>query len=166
MSPRIRRALVTGANGFVGARMVDRLLRRHVPVSALVRQRLPVRPTAPGLARVHGDLTRPESLRPAMTGCDVVFHCAWGGESLEDARRVNVEGTRNVLETAAEAGVRRVVHLSTMAVHGDVLPPELTEDFPMVTSGDAYGVSKAEGERVALDLGRARPTGSSAISSA
>jgi nucleoside-diphosphate-sugar epimerase len=91
-----------------------------------------------------------------MTGCDVVFHCAWGGESLEDARRVNVEGTRNVLETAAEAGVRRVVHLSTMAVHGDVLPPELTEDFPMVTSGDAYGVSKAEGERVALDLGRAR----------
>src|SRR5262249_5177134 len=126
VSTRIRRALVTGANGFGGARMVDRLLLRHVPTRALVRRRLRTEAMAPGLERVHGDVTRPESLRAAVAGCDVVFHCAWGGESMEDARRVNVEGTRHVLLAAAEAGVRRVVHLSTMAVHGDVLPPELT----------------------------------------
>jgi nucleoside-diphosphate-sugar epimerase len=49
-----------------------------------------------------------------------------------------------------------VVHLSTMAVHGDDLPAELTEDAPMISRGDDYGVSKAEGERLALDLGRVR----------
>ena len=156
MSPRIRRALVTGANGFVGTRMVDRLLHRRVGVRALVRQRLPKGPAPVGLERVHGDVTRVESLLAAMAGCDVVFHCAWGGESLDDARLVNVEGTRNVIEAAAAAGVRRVVHLSTMAVHGDDLPAVLTEDAPMITRGDAYGVSKAEGEQLALELGAAR----------
>jgi nucleoside-diphosphate-sugar epimerase len=152
----IRRALVTGANGFVGARMVDRLLRRRVPARALVRQRLVVGPGVAGVERAHGDVTRPDSLRAAVAGCDVVFHCAWGGDALADARRVNVEGTRNVIEAAAAAGVRRVVHLSTMAVHGDDLGAELTEDAPMITGGDAYGVSKAEGERLALELGHAR----------
>jgi nucleoside-diphosphate-sugar epimerase len=156
VSTRIRRAFVTGANGFVGARMVERLLRRHVPVRALVRQRLAGAPVAPGFERVHGDVTRADSFGGAMAGCDVVFHCAWGGESLEDARRINVEGTRHVVEAAARAGVRRIVHLSTMAVHGDALPPELTEEVALITQGDAYGVSKAEGERLALELGRAR----------
>lgn len=125
MSTRIRRAFVTGANGFVGARMVERLLRRHVPVRALVRQRLAGAPVAPGFERVHGDVTRADSFGGAMAGCDVVFHCAWGGESLEDARRINVEGTRHVVEAAARAGVRRIVHLSTMAVHGEALALEL-----------------------------------------
>ena len=81
--------------------MVERLLRRRVPARALVRQRLARGPGPPGVERVHGDVTRPDSLRAAVAGCDVVFHCAWGGESLDDARRVNVEGTRNVLEAAA-----------------------------------------------------------------
>jgi nucleoside-diphosphate-sugar epimerase len=156
VTTKIRRAFVTGANGFVGARMIQRLLDRQVPVRALVRQRLARAPAAPGLERVHGDVTSAESIRDAIAGCDVVFHCAWGGDALADARRINVEGTRHVVEAAARAGVRRIVHLSTMAVHGDALPPELTEDVPLVTQGDAYGVSKAEGERLALELGRAR----------
>src|SRR5262245_45498354 len=133
--------------------MVERLVRRHGPARALVRHRLARGGAAAGLERVHGDVTRPESVRAAADGCDVVFHCAWGGESLDDARRINVEGTRHVLEAAAAAGVRRVVHLSTVAVHGDALPAQLTEDFPLVTGGDAYGLSKAEGERLAFELG-------------
>ncbi len=156
MSTRINRALVTGATGFVGARMVARLLGRHVSVRALVRHRLARGATPAGLERVHGDVTQPESVRAAAAGCDVVFHCAWGGESLADARRINVEGTRHVLEAAAASGVRRLVHLSTMAVHGDALPAALSEDFPLVTAGDAYGLSKAEGEQLAFELGRAR----------
>src|SRR5262249_7957398 len=156
VSTGMGRALVTGANGFVGARMIDRLLRHRVPARALVRQRLLVGLGTPGLERAHGDVTRADSLRAAVAGCDVVLHGAWGGDSLAQARRVNVEGTRNLIEAAADAGVRRVVHLSTMAVHGDDLPAELIEDAPMISRGDAYGVSKAEGERLALDLGRAR----------
>src|SRR4030095_8629829 len=127
----------------------------HVPVRALVRHRLARGASPAGLERVHGDVTRPESLRAAATRCDVVFHCAWGGESLEEARRINVDGTRRVLEAAAAAGVRRVVHLSTMAVHGDALPSELTEEFPLVIGGDAYGLSKAEGEPRGFGLGSA-----------
>jgi nucleoside-diphosphate-sugar epimerase len=136
--------------------MVERLLGRHVPARALVRRRLAGGATPAGLERVQGDVTEPASLRAAVAGCDVVFHCAWGGESLADARRINVEGTRHLLEAAAEAGVRRVIHLSTMAVHGDALPSELTEAAPLVTRGDAYGVSKAEGEQLARELGRQR----------
>lgn len=147
-------ALVTGAQGFVGARVLAGLSRRGVTARALVRRGM-VAPWEPaGTAqRVRGDVTDVQSLLRAMQGCDLVFHCAWGGGSLADARRVNVEGTRNVLTAAAAAGVRRVVHLSTMAVHGRRLPPVLTEDCPFNLDGDAYGVSKAEGEVAAFEFG-------------
>ena len=96
-------------------------MSRRVPMRALVRRRSNRTGTSGSVDWVQGDVTRPETLPAAVAGCDVVFHCAWGGGSLEDSRRVNVEGTRNVVEAAARAGVRRVVHLSTMAVHGDRL---------------------------------------------
>jgi nucleoside-diphosphate-sugar epimerase len=139
--------LVTGAQGFG-------MSRRGVAARALVRRGLVAPWESKGpTERVRGDVTDPESLHRAMAGCELVFHCAWGGESLADARRINVDGTRNVLTAAAAAGVRRVVHLSTMAVHGHRLPPVLTEECPFDMGGDAYGVSKAEGELAAFELG-------------
>src|SRR5207249_11044269 len=92
----------------------------------------------------------------ATEGCDVVFHCAYGGASLQDARRINVEGTRHVVDAAARAGIRRVVHLSSMAVHGYRFPEVLTEEFPVTTGGDAYSMSKAEGETLAFAIGAAK----------
>jgi nucleoside-diphosphate-sugar epimerase len=158
MRPPIKRALVTGATGFIGSRTVEVLQARGIAVRALCRHPFGTRTGAgaTGVERVHGDVTRPETLARAVAGCDVVFHCAWGGTSLADARRVNVDGTRHVVEAAAAAHVRRIVHLSSMAVHGTVRRPELTEEAPLVDRGDAYSVSKAEGERLALELGRAR----------
>jgi nucleoside-diphosphate-sugar epimerase len=149
------RALVTGAQGFLGTRLVDQLTRRGLGVRMLVRRGLAV-PWGTGstIERVRGDVTDAGSLAPAIAGCDVVFHCAWGGATLADARRINVDGTRHVVEAAARAGARRVVHVSTMSVHGDMLPPVLTEECPFDLQGDAYGVSKAEGERAAFALGR------------
>lgn len=148
-------AFVTGAGGFVGRRLVDRLLGQGTRVRALVRRGLVGAVPRDGLERVRGDVTDPASLRRAIAGCEVVFHCAWGGESLEDARRINVGGTVHLVEAAAAGGVGRLVHVSTMAVHGDRLPAVLTEDVPFDLGGDAYGVSKAEGERAALERGRA-----------
>lgn len=149
------RALVTGAQGFLGTRVVDRLVREGVAVRTLVRRGLevPWRATD-GPEAVRGDVTDAASVERAVSGCDLVFHCAWGGETFEDARRINVGGARHVVEAAARAGVRRVVHVSTMSVHGKRLPPVLTEDCPFDLEGDAYGVSKAEGELAAFALGR------------
>jgi nucleoside-diphosphate-sugar epimerase len=157
VSQRIQRAFVTGAGGFVGRRVVERALGGGVAVRALVRRgAVGARPRA-GLELCRGDVEDAASVAAAAAGCDVVFHCAWGGgDSLPDARKVNVDGTLNVLEAAQRAGARRVVHLSTMAVHGDRLPPVLTEECPFDLAGDAYGVSKAEGEQAALRFGRER----------
>lgn len=149
------RALVTGAGGFIGSRMVQRLTLQGVTARALVRHGLSTPGGDSRAERARGDVTEPESLRRAVKGCELIFHCAWGGFTLDEARRINVEGTRHVLEAAAAAGVRRVVHLSTMAVHGRRLPPLLTEEAPLCLHGDAYGVSKAEGESLAFERGRA-----------
>jgi len=150
----VRRALVTGADGFIGARLVARLAGAGVAVRALVRRGL-LRASEPRVERVRGDVTDRASVEAAARGCEVVFHCAWGGTTLAEARAVNVEGTVNVVEAALGAGARRVVHVSTMSVHGRRLPPVLTEDAPLVFRGDAYGVSKAEGERAAFARGAA-----------
>lgn len=151
------RALVTGSQGFLGTRLVHHLRGRGVTVRALVRRGLDVPWLAgDGPEPVRGDVTDADSVARAAAGCDLVFHCAWGGDSFEDARRINVGGTRNVVEAAAAAGVRRVVHVSTMSVHGKRLPTLLTEECPFDLEGDAYGVSKAEGEQAAFAVGRER----------
>src|SRR5690242_5907592 len=105
MKPRISRALVTGATGFIGSRAVEVLTARGIAVRALCRHSLGNGDGAGtnGVERVQGDVTRPETLARAVAGCDVVFHCAWGGTSLAEARRVNVDGTRHVVEAAAAA---------------------------------------------------------------
>ena len=148
-----RRVLVTGAGGFVGRSTVTRLLSDGMRVRALIRRGTTFRDSTPQCEYVRGDVTDPASIRSAMSGCDIVFHCAWGGHSLKEGRQVNVQGTRYVVEAAADAGVQRVVHLSTMAVHGRRLPPTLTETCPFDLNGDAYGVSKGEGEQAAFALG-------------
>lgn len=149
------RALVTGAGGFVGRQVVRRLTAMgHTPRALLRRGLVASGSSRDGVERVRGDVTCADALREAAEGCELAFHCAWGGTTLAEARQVNVEGTRHVIEAAAAAGIRRVVHLSTMAVHGSTLPPVLTEDVPLCVRGDAYGVSKAEGELVAFERGR------------
>lgn len=122
-------ALVTGSTGFIGSHLCRALLDAGWQVRALHR------PTSSlaaleGLEVEHalGDITQPETLKPAMRGVEVVFHAA---ALLGRARRpeamyaVTVGGTRNVLEAAAEAGVRRVVHTSSVAALGPpvALPP-------------------------------------------
>ncbi len=150
------RALVTGASGFIGSRVVTRLASMGVSVRALVRRVAAGRDGASHSERVRGDVTDPASLLQATAGCEVVFHCAWGGTTLEEQRQINVQGTRNVLDAAARAGVRRVVHLSSMAVHGRTFGAVLTEEAPLNFQSDPYGISKAEGEVAAFDLARER----------
>jgi nucleoside-diphosphate-sugar epimerase len=118
---------------------------------------LPGSPTgsleALGIECVTGDLTHAETLAPAVRGADVVYHIAAVYREQNVPRRVffdvNVGGTRNLLESAAGAGVKRFVHCSTVGVQGDIKDPPATEDAPYAP-GDTYQESKMEGELLAL----------------
>lgn len=155
----MRRAFITGATGFIGGRLAEVLHERRVPVTALVRSWS----RAAGLARLgltmkFGDITDPDSLRSAMKGCDVVFHCAVDNRVGGDAhKRSSDEGTANVMRAALVAGVQRVVYLSSVAVHGyHPEPAAATEDAPCCYSGDAYGDGKIDAEQTAREFHRDR----------
>ncbi len=146
---------VTGAAGFVGSRLVERLRELGRPTSALVRDGSRAALLAQiGARACRGDVTLPESLKPAISGCTTVVHCAVGGSDLEQARAINVGGTENVLRAAAAAGVRRVVQVSSVVAHGRVWPPVLTETKPLELTGDPYAQTKAEAEVAAERLAR------------
>lgn len=110
--------LVTGAAGFIGVRLVHRLLNDGHEVVALVRTpRGELKRPRPGLSVVRGDMTDRDSLERAVQGCRVVVHLAnatavtdWGR-----ARAINVDGTRALLEAAKRAGVERMVFTSTLS---------------------------------------------------
>ncbi|WP_031107340.1 NAD-dependent epimerase/dehydratase family protein [Streptomyces sp. NRRL S-146] len=141
--------LITGASGFVGSRVAAtaqrqpgahvRLLSRHAPH---------------GPEYVHGDLCAPPSLRGVCADTDVLVHCAAriGGDA-ETAEAVNDHGTRALVEEAVRAGVRRVVYVSTAAVHGrgpfrGVGPGELP-----IAPASPTSRTRAAAERYVLDAG-------------
>jgi nucleoside-diphosphate-sugar epimerase len=119
-----RSAFVTGGTGFLGLNLIEQLTAQGWQVTALHRPGSDIRPLSKfPVRRVEGDILEPDSLRRAMPqGVDAVFHVAadismWKGH---DARqtRINVEGTRNVVEAALEAGAARLVHTSTWNTYG------------------------------------------------
>lgn len=115
---------VTGATGFVGSHLADRLLAAGHDLVVLARTPSDAARLADRGARVvEGDLTERESLRAPMRGVDGVFHlAAWynvGPADATTAEAVNVEGTRNVLEVMADLGIPRGVYTSTLAVNSD-----------------------------------------------
>jgi dihydroflavonol-4-reductase len=111
--------------------------------------------------RVNGDLRDPESLRQAVAGCEAVFHVAadyrlWTREPRE-MYRCNVEGTRNLIQMAQQAGVRRVVYTSSVATVGFTGDGRLADEDSPVGLGDMIGHykrSKFQAEQVALEAGR------------
>ena len=137
-------ALVTGATGFVGSAVARRLLREGMPVRVMTRAKSDRR-NIEGLdvEVALGDLCDPASLARALQGCDALFHVAadyrlWVPDP-EAIYAINVEGTRNLLRAAAEAGVDRIVYTSSVAVlglHKDGSPAH--EETP-VGLGDMIG---------------------------
>jgi nucleoside-diphosphate-sugar epimerase len=148
--------MVTGASGFVGSRLVERLRADGRRVSVLLRDgSKEPRFRTLGCHVFRGDVTLPDTIGPALADCGSVIHCARGGSDLEGSREVNVKGTLNVLAAARAAGLARVVHVSSVVAQGRRWPSVLTEDFPLQFEGDPYAVTKAESEREALAFARA-----------
>ncbi len=149
------KVLVTGAGGFIGRRLVGRLRDEGIAVRALALPGEDV--TALGNTDVaRGDITEPTSLWPAMQGISLVYHLAavvgdWGSEGL--FRRVNVEGTRNVLDAATRAGCERAVVVSSVVMYGSGLLGSVCDevDTPREFGVGPYSRTKRAAEELALD---------------
>jgi len=154
--PFMKPVLVTGASGFLGWHVARVLLERAYPVRALVRSgsRVDVLDVEP----ITGDLRDARSLERAVAGCGLLFHVAadyrlWAKDPGE-LYRSNVDGTRNLLFAAKQAGVERVVYTSTVGCIG--IPPGGigNEESPVALddmTGD-YKRSKFMAEQVALEF--------------
>lgn len=128
------KAFVTGGTGFVGRHLVRHLLARGVEVYVLARSPQSASDlAAAGAHIVPGDITDLESMTAGMRGSDVVFHvAAWykiGAPDTSQARKTNVDGTRNVLGLAYALGVPRIVYTSTVAVFGDTCGEIVDEEY-------------------------------------
>ena len=148
------RVLVTGATGFTGGHLCDRLVANGYSVRALVRDPDPcTRLSSLGVQLAVGDLRDMRSLEQAVDGVDTVYHIAAlfrpENVSRRDMWETNVHGARSLLDASVRAGVRRFVHCSTVGVHGDVKGSPANEEAPYAP-GDYYQDSKTEGERIVL----------------
>jgi nucleoside-diphosphate-sugar epimerase len=129
--------LVTGAAGFIGGHTLG-LLRAAATATVVAA----TRDGSNGSRRL--DLRDAATIRPALQGIDAIVHCAVGD------RAVTVDGTAALLRAAAQAGVRRVVHVSSIAVYGGATG-QVREDTPMVAAdGRGYAAWKAAAEQACL----------------
>lgn len=157
------RALVTGATGFVGAAVARALLKEGWEVRALARKGSDRRNLQAIAVEVsEGDLADAGSLARALAGCEGLFHVAadyrLGAFDPQQLYKTNVEGTRNILDAARNAGVRRVVYTSSVATIGipkDGTPG--TEESPSTVADmiGHYKRSKFLAEEVAREAARA-----------
>ncbi len=153
---------LTGGTGFIGQHCIQRLTDAGHQLVCMIRPGsekrlqssgiLPVIP--PGLQIVPGDVSDADALQCGMAGCDAVIHLAnvyamWLPDTAE-FERVNVQGTRNVLEAARLTGVGKVIYVSTVAVYGRPKErPFREESAPGPRLFSAYARSKAAADAIA-----------------
>ena len=158
--------LLTGATGFLGSAIARELLKDGRPLKLLIRKNTDTRNIDDlDCEKVYGDLRDRESLNSALIGCQTLYHTAayyslWSRDK-KMIYDINVKGTRNILESALEADVEKVVYTSTVGCIGlseDGSPAN--EDQPMnsATLCNDYKLSKYQAEQVAHELfGRGLP---------
>lgn len=163
-----RRVLITGATGFIGSHIAQRLLNSGAQARLLVRHLDRIEALNLSAADVvQGDLTRAETLAGCCDGIEIVIHCgAWLGRPYDRkvAYAINVDGTTAIASEALRAGVRRFVHASSVAVYGPVRAGVIDEDSPYWRGIHLYGDTKIaaeealrEAERRGLSIVIARP---------
>jgi nucleoside-diphosphate-sugar epimerase len=164
-----KKIAVTGATGFLGRYIVDVLLKRNALVIGVVRNpdRVPELKRR-GVEMRRADLAEKDRLIEGFAGTDAVVSnaalfsvqkmVAFGERVWREHQQTNVRGTRNVFEAIAAAGVKRVVHVSSVAVYGLPTQASATEDHPQLSANsrrtpfNAYQVSKAVSEQLAWRL--------------
>lgn len=155
----VLKILVTGASGFIGSKLVPRLVAHGHRVRTFGRKANPAALSGLPVEHFSGDVADYAAVHRAVEGCDMVFHLAgfisYRSSDRQRQHQVNVVGTRNVMQAALASGVQRVIHTSSIAGMGIPAPGEIgTEDMPYNLSGRGlnYCDSKHEGEQEVMKL--------------
>lgn len=156
-----KQVLVTGAGGFIGSHLAERLVRDGAKVRALVHYNalgswgwLDESPRKADIEVVAGDITDAEAVRQVMTDCEVAFHLAaliaipYSYRAPGSYVRTNIEGTMNVLQAARQLQTKRVVHTSTSEVYGTARFAPITEDHPLQAQSP-YSATKIGADKLA-----------------
>lgn len=147
--------LVTGATGFIGSHIAEKLVKSGNSVVALVRRTSNLTFLKQlGVEVRYGDVTDAESVKQAMQGVATVYHSAALADewiSYNNARKINVLGTKNILDAASEVGVNRFIYVSSLAVLGMRDHYSTPVDAAYKKSGDPYIDTKIEAEQMVLD---------------
>jgi len=145
--PRVR-VFVSGANGFIGRAVAERVRAGGGEIAGVDFKADPERGV------VAGDIAAPGAWQAAAAGADVVVHTAAivsNAYDTDESWRINVLGTRNVLDAAATAGARRFVHLSSVRAFSDLgFPDGVDERHPVRPDGNPYVDTKIASEQVVL----------------
>jgi len=162
------RALVTGAAGFIGSHLAERLARNGAQVRAFVRYNSrndygwleTLDPDLLDLVEIfRGDLANPEAVVRAMHGCEVVFHLGalipipYSYVHPREFLEANIVGTMNVLEAARRLELRRLVHTSTSEVYGTARQVPISEQHPL-NPQSPYAATKSAADQLALSYWR------------
>lgn len=147
--------LVTGGTGFLGSHLLRKLVNSGTPVRALYRQQVPhqLKDIRDKVEWITGDVLDVCALEDAMQGVDKVYHCAgvvsFRPESRDMMMKVNVEGTANVVNLALDAGVKKLVHVSSVAAIGRAKAGSMIEEstgWEESPHNSQYAVSKYQAE--------------------
>jgi len=149
---------ITGATGFIGTHLVRRLAQTEHKLYCLVRKTSDIGELKKlGATIIYGDVTDKDSLLSGMKGCDWLANLAnvysfWEPDK-RVYKRVNVEGTRNVLDCALETGISKVVHVSSVVSYGKPEDSPFTEESPAgPVRFSQYAQTKYEGDLVAWEF--------------
>jgi NAD dependent epimerase/dehydratase len=156
-----KKVLVTGAGGFIGSHLAERLVESGARTRALVHYNalgssgwLDQSPLREHMEVVLGDICDPDVVRDTVKGCDLIFHLAaliaipYSYRAPSSYVRTNVEGTLNVMQACRTAAVERVIHTSTSEVYGTARRVPIDESHPL-RGQSPYSASKIGADKIA-----------------
>ncbi len=152
------KALVTGARGFIGSFLVEKLIENGYEVKCILRKKGSDLKWLNGLSfeQVEGDILHPDSLKDAVADVDIIFHLAGCTKALrrEEYYNVNVTGTQNLLDAVVKfnPSVKRFVHVSSLAAAGPSFDGRLLKEGQDCHPVSHYGKSKCESEKVVIEF--------------
>src|SRR5258708_25096224 len=161
MDWKSKRVMVTGAGGFIGSHLTERLVELGAQTGAFLRYNstghrgwLESSPFASSIQFVAGDIRDTEQVRQSLKGVDVVFHLAaliaipYSYHAPESYVQTNVGRTLNILQAARDAGCERILHTSTSEVYGTARYVPIDEDHPL-QGQSPYSASKIGADKMA-----------------